>query len=92
MLEKWRQWAIKMNFKKAVIFFFITGFAATVGFSAAVYSNFRGRISEWEQLSEADEDHGREEKKTVKNTNLILKTGNMMRILKKEKRRTWKIF
>lgn len=60
MLEKWKQWAVELNFRKAVIFFIITGFAAAIAFSAAVYGNFRGRISEWEQFSE-DREHGKEE-------------------------------
>ncbi len=52
MLEKWKQRAIKMNLKKAVIFFLITSFAAAIGFSAVLYSNFHGRIFEWEQFAE----------------------------------------
>lgn len=62
MLEKWKQWAIKMNFRKAAIIFVIMGFVLAVASSVAVYSNFRGRIFEWEQFAETDRDHGREEK------------------------------
>lgn len=62
MLEKWKQWAVELNFRKAVILFIITGFVAAIAFSAAVYGNFRGRISEWEQFSETDREHGKEER------------------------------
>lgn len=62
MLEKWKQRALKMNLTKAVIFFIITGLVVAIGFSAAVYSNFQGRISEWEQFAEMDREHGRGEK------------------------------
>lgn len=62
MLEKWKQWAVKMNFRKAVIIFVVTGFVFAVASSVAVYSNFQGRISQWEKFSESDRDDGREEK------------------------------
>lgn len=62
MLEKWKQWAMKMNLRKAVIIFVITGLALAIASSATVYGNFRDRISEWEWISETDGDHGREEK------------------------------
>lgn len=62
MLEKWKQRAVKMNFLRAVIIFVITGFVLAVGSSAAVYSNFQGRISRWEQLVERDREYGRKEK------------------------------
>lgn len=62
MLEKWKQWAIKMNLRKAVIIFIIMGLVLVVASFVAVYSNFQGRISEWEQFAETDRDHGREEK------------------------------
>lgn len=62
MLEKWKQWAVKMNYRKAVILFIITGFVVLIGFSVVVYSHFQGRISEWEQLLETDRDYEREEK------------------------------
>lgn len=62
MLEKWKQRAMKMNLRKAVIIFIFTGFAAAIGFSAAVYSHFQDRISQWEQIAEMDREYGREEK------------------------------
>lgn len=62
MLEKWKQWAIKMNLRKAVIIFVITGLVLTVASAVAVCGNFQGRISEWEQFSETDRDRGKEEK------------------------------
>lgn len=62
MLEKWKQWAIKMNLRKAVIIFIIASLAIAIGCSAAVYSNFQSRISEWERFAETDREHGREEK------------------------------
>lgn len=61
MSEKWKRRAIKMNFKKVVIIFIITGLAATIGSSAVLYINFRGRISEWKQLSETDNGDEEEE-------------------------------
>lgn len=64
MLEKWKQWAIKMNLRKAVIIFVIMGLVLVVASSVAVYSNFQGRISEWGQFAETDRDHGREEKES----------------------------
>lgn len=62
MSEKWRQRAIKMNFKKAVISFVITGLAAAIGVSAVLYSNFRGRIPQWEQRLETDRGHEEKER------------------------------
>ncbi len=62
MLEKWKQRAIKMNLRKAAIAFIITVFALAIASSAALYSNFRGRISDWEQSAETDREHEREDK------------------------------
>lgn len=62
MLGKWKQWAIKMNLRKAAIIFIIVSFVLAVASSVAVYSNFQGRFSEWEQFAEADRDHGKEER------------------------------
>ena len=62
MLEKWKQWAIKLNFRKAVILFLITSFVAAIASSVTVYSNFRGKILEWEQSAKADGEHREEEK------------------------------
>lgn len=66
MLEKWKQWAIKLNFRKAVILFLITGFALALASSVMAYQNFRGRISGWEQFAETDREHGRKEKEFSK--------------------------
>ncbi len=57
MLEKWKQRAINMNLRKAVIIFIITGFALVIASSAALYSNFQGRVAEWEQFAETDREH-----------------------------------
>lgn len=64
MLEKWKQRAITMNLRKAVMVFVITGFVLVVASSVAVYSNFQNRISEWEQLAETDRERGRDEEET----------------------------
>lgn len=61
MLEKWRQWALKMNLGKVIIIFMITVFVVVIGFSAVVYQNFQGRIFEWKQFTETDRDYGRKE-------------------------------
>ncbi len=62
MLEKWKQWALKMDLKKAVFVFLITGLAVAVGSSVALYRNFQGRAAEWEQSAETDRERGREGK------------------------------
>lgn len=51
MLEKWKQKAIQMNLKKAVIFFIVTSFVLSIVSFAAVYGNFQGRMKEWEDIS-----------------------------------------
>lgn len=60
MLEKWKQKAIQMNFRKAVIFFIVTSFIFIIASSAAVYGNFQSRISEWEKFTEADRENKEE--------------------------------
>lgn len=62
MLEKWKQWAVKINFKKTVVIFMITGLVLVLGASAAIYGNFQGRIAQWEQLAETEREYGEEEK------------------------------
>lgn len=62
MLEKWKQRAIRMNFKKAVIIYIIIGFALVILCSACVYNNFQNRIAEWEQLAESERAYGKEER------------------------------
>lgn len=48
MLEKWKQHAIQMNFKKAVLVFLAVSFILVLGFSAALYGNFKDRTAQWE--------------------------------------------
>lgn len=48
MLEKWKQRAIQMNFRKAVLIFVAASFIIILGLSAALYVNFNGRIKQWE--------------------------------------------
>lgn len=62
MLEKWKQRAVNMNLKKAVVIFVITGLVLAAASFAALYCNFQGRISGWkQQLSEADGENGNKE-------------------------------
>lgn len=64
MMEKWKQKAIHMNFKKAVIIFLITCFVLAISVPAALYGNFQNRIASWEQARETDrEKRGSREKK-----------------------------
>ena len=60
MIEKLKQKAIQMNFKKAAIIFLITGFALMIAVPAVLYGNFQNRIANWEQVRETDRE--REEK------------------------------
>lgn len=62
MLEKWKQKAIQMNLRKAVIFFIVTSFVLIIASSAAVYGNFQSRMNEWEKFTEADSEHEEGEK------------------------------
>ena len=57
MLEKWKQKAIQMNLRKAVIFFIVISFVLIIVSSAAVYGNFQSRMNEWEKFTEADREH-----------------------------------
>lgn len=62
MLEKWKQKAIQMNLRKAVICFIVTSFVLIIASSAAVYGNFQSRMNEWEKITEADKEHEEGEK------------------------------
>lgn len=53
MLEKWKQRIIQMNFKKAVLIFVAVGAILVLGFSTALYGNFRGRMEQWESAAKA---------------------------------------
>lgn len=44
MLKKWKQRAIQMNFKKAILIFVAVSVLLVLGFSAALYGNFKGRM------------------------------------------------
>lgn len=63
MMEKWKQKAVQMNFKRAVIIFIVTSLAFVIGSSAAVYGNFQSRISGWEKFTETDREYGEREKR-----------------------------
>lgn len=62
MLEKWKQRAIQMNFKKAVFVFFAVSFILVLGFSTALYGNFKDRTDQWESVVKTDREHQNEEK------------------------------
>lgn len=62
MLEKWKQRAIDMNFKKAVILFVVASLVLSIAASVTLYSNFRDRITEWEKVVEIDREYGEQEK------------------------------
>lgn len=62
MLEKWKQRAIEMNFKKAVLVFLAVSFILVLGFSTALYGNFKDRTDQWESVVKTDREHQNEEK------------------------------
>lgn len=62
MLEKWKQWAIRMNFRKSAVFFLITSLVLIIASSAILYGNFRNRIAQWEQNVESDGKYEEKEK------------------------------
>lgn len=62
MLEKWKQRAVQMNFRRAVILFIVTSFVLIAASSAAVYGNFRSRVSDWEKFAGAGREYEEEEK------------------------------
>lgn len=62
MMEKWKQRAIHMNFKKAVILFLIACVVLAVSVPVALYGNFQSRIASWEQAGGTDRERGETEK------------------------------
>lgn len=62
MMEKWKERAIHMNFKKAVIIFLVACVVLAVSVPAALYGNFQSRIAAWEQVRETDRERGETEK------------------------------
>ena len=62
MIEKWKQRAIHMNFKKAVIIFLITCLVLMISVPAVLYGNFQNRITQWEQVRETDRDRDSRER------------------------------
>ena len=62
MLEKWKQRAIQMNFKRAVIIFVVISFILALGGSAALYGSFKGRIHQWEYDVKTGREYEPEEK------------------------------
>ena len=62
MLEKWKQRVIQMNFKKAIIVFLAVSFILVLGFSAALYGNFKDRTDQWESAVKTSREHQNGEK------------------------------
>ncbi len=62
MSEKWKQRAIQMNFKRAVIIFVVVSFILMLGGSAALYGRFKGRANQWESVVKIDRESELEEK------------------------------
>ena len=62
MLEKWKQRAIQMNFKRAVIIFVVVSFILMLGGSDALYGRFKGRANQWESAVKTDRESETEEK------------------------------
>ena len=62
MLEKWKQKAIQMNLRKAVIIFIVTSFVLILASAVAIYGNFHSRMNEWEKFTETDREHDEGEK------------------------------
>lgn len=48
MLERWKQYAIQMNLKRAILVFVAVGFILVLGCSAVLYGNFKDRMEQWE--------------------------------------------
>lgn len=62
MLEKWKQRAIQMNFKKAILVFLAVSFILVLGFSAALYGNFKDRTDQWESAVKTSREYQNGEK------------------------------
>ncbi len=62
MLEKWKQRAIQMNFKKAILVFLAVSFILVLGFSAALYGNFKDRTDQWESAVKTSREYRNGEK------------------------------
>lgn len=62
MLEKWKQRVIQMNFKKAILVFLAVSFILVLGFSAALYGNFKDRTDQWESAVKTGREYQNEEK------------------------------
>lgn len=65
MLEKWKQRAIQMNFKRAVIIFVVISFILMLGGSAALYGRFKGRANQWESAVKTDRESEPEAKPEI---------------------------
>ena len=65
MLEKWKQRAIQMNFKRAVIIFVVVSFILMLGGSAALYGRFKGRANQWESAVKTDRESEPEAKPEI---------------------------
>lgn len=62
MLEKWKQRAMQTNLKKAILILAAISFILVLGFSAALYGNFKGRIDHWESDVKTVREYQRGEK------------------------------
>jgi RNA polymerase subunit RPABC4/transcription elongation factor Spt4 len=47
MLKKWKQCAVQMNFKKAILIFLAVSLILVLGYSAILYGNFKDRTDAW---------------------------------------------
>lgn len=65
MLEKWKQRAIQMNLKRAVIIFVVVSFILMLGGSAALYGRFKGRANQWESAVKTDRESEPEAKPEI---------------------------
>lgn len=62
MLEKWKQRAVQMNFKKAVLIFLAVSLILVLGYSAILYGNFKDRAEQWESAVKTSREYQEEEK------------------------------
>lgn len=76
MLEKWKQRAIQMNFKRAVLAFAASSFIMILGLSAALYGNFKGRMEQWESAIKTNREYKNGEKGDEHNDHNLFAKGD----------------
>ena len=74
MLEKWKQRAIQMNFKKAVLVFLAVSFVLVLGFSAVLYGNFKDRTDQWESAVKTSREYQNREKGEMNRMTVMILT------------------